>query len=118
ARLEIRFDVDENSLLHVAARELTTGVAQSVEVKPSYGLSDDAVEDMLIAALEHGEEDLEARRLADARIEAQRVLLATEKSLGLDRDLLEGEEEARITQAIVDLKTALGQGPSGGDAAA
>lgn len=118
ARLEIRFDVDENSLLQVSARELTTGIEQSVEVKPSYGLSDDEIEDMLIEALEFGETDLEARRLADARIEALRVLLATEKSLATDRGLLEEREEERIHQAIADLKAALGQGPSGESAAA
>ncbi len=114
ARLEVEFHVDENNLLSVTAKELTTGVTQKVEVKPSYGLSEDEIEDMLIDALEHGEEDLEARRLADVRVEAQRVLLATEKSLGQDADLLSADERQRIDEAISTLKRALGLG--GGEA--
>ncbi len=110
ARLEVEFHVDENNLLSVTAKELTTGVTQKVEVKPSYGLSEEEIEDMLIDALEHGEEDLEARRLADVRVEAQRVLLATEKSLGQDADLLSADERRRIDEAILTLKRALGIG--------
>ncbi len=110
ARLEVEFHVDENNLLSVTAKELTTGVTQKVEVKPSYGLSEEEIEDMLIDALEHGEEDLEARRLADVRVEAQRVLLATEKSLGQDADLLSADERRRIDEAISTLKRALGIG--------
>ncbi len=109
ARLEVEFHVDENNLLSVTAKELTTGVTQRVEVKPSYGLSEDEIEDMLIDALEHGEEDLEARRLADVRVEAQRVLHATEKSLEEDADLLSADERRRIDDAIVALGGALGR---------
>lgn len=117
ARLEIHFNVDENSLLHVSAKELTTGIEQGIEVKPSYGISDDEIEDMLIDALEHGEEDLEARRLADARVEAERVLLATQKSLASDSGLLEGAEREAIPAAIADLQRVLGLGPEGETAA-
>lgn len=113
ARLEIHFHVDENNLLSVSAKELTTGAEQSVEVKPSYGISEDEIEDMLIDALEHGEEDLEARRLRDAQVESERVLLATQKSLNADRFLLEGDEEAKIEAAIAALKKVLGHGPQG-----
>ncbi len=118
ARLEVEFHVDENNLLHVTARELTTGKVQGVEVKPSYGLSDDEIEDMLIDALEHGEEDLEARRLADARVEAERVLLATTKSLEIDADLLDADERRSVDAALEDLRRALGQGPEGAGGAA
>src|SRR5690606_29709939 len=79
ARLEVSFFVDENSLLTVTAKELTTGNSQKVEVKPSYGLSEDEIEEMLIDALDHGEEDIEKRALADAKVEAQRILLSTKK---------------------------------------
>jgi molecular chaperone HscA len=113
ARLEINFHVDENNLLSVSAKELTTGTEQRVEVKPSYGISDDEIEDMLIDALEHGEEDLEARRLRDTQVESERVLLATQKSLKADRDLLEGDEETKIEAAILALKKVLGHGPLG-----
>jgi molecular chaperone HscA len=95
ARLEVSFEVDENGLLHVKARETTTGVEQRVEVKPSYGLDDEQVEAMLADALDRGEQDLEARRLAEERVEAERLMLATEKALKADADLLgEGEREA------------------------
>jgi len=103
ARLEIEFQVDENNLLHVSARETTTGIEQSIDVTPSYGLSEDEIEQMLIDALDHGEQDLEARRVADARVEAERVLLATEKSLRDDASLLDPSELARINTAIADL---------------
>jgi molecular chaperone HscA len=110
ARLDVHFDVDENGLLEVRARETTTGIEQKVEVRPSYGLSDEMIEDMLIDALEHGETDLEARRLADASVEAKRVLLATQKSLATDADLLDAAERERIERAAVALEQAIQAG--------
>ncbi len=104
ARLEVNFYVDENSLLEVRAKELTTGKEQRIEVKPSYGLSEDEIEDMLIDALDHGEEDLDARRLSDARVEAERVISATEKSLESDAELLDDAERQRIEQALSELR--------------
>jgi molecular chaperone HscA len=108
ARLEVTFEVDQDGLLHVSARELTTGIEQKVEVKPSYGLTDEQVEDMLIAALDHGEEDLEARRLAEERVEAERILLATRKALAADGALLEEGEREKIEAAIAALERACG----------
>jgi molecular chaperone HscA len=107
ARLEVTFHVDENSLLKVHALELTTGLEQKVEVKPSYGLSDEQVEDMLLDALDHGEEDYEARRLADARVEGERILLATRKAFDADGDLLEGDEKTQIDAAFRALDEAV-----------
>jgi len=112
ARLEVHFSVDENNLLEVRARETTTGIEQRVEVRPSYGLSDDMIEDMLIAALEYGEDDLERRRTADATVEARRVLLATKKALAADADLLEPGEADRVQGAVLALEQALEQGGS------
>ncbi len=106
ARLEVSFNVDENNLLSVKAVELTTGHTQTVEVKPSYGLTDDEVERMLIDALDHGEADFELRRLRDAQVEATRILLATDKAFASDADLLEEGERARIEQALTDLRSA------------
>jgi len=100
ARLEVSFNVDQNNLLSVKAVELTTGITQSVEVKPSYGLTDDEVEQMLIDALDHGESDFELRRLRDAQVEATRILLATDKALDTDADLLDDRERARVEQAL------------------
>jgi molecular chaperone HscA len=107
ARLEVSFDVDENNLLSVEAKELTTGLTQHVEVKPSYGLSDEEVEQMLIDAIDHGEEDFEARRLADAKVEAARIVLATKKGLSADRDLLQGDEHERVANALAELEAAI-----------
>ena len=107
ARLEVTFHVDENNLLEVDAKELTTGLSQHVDVKPSYGLTDEQVEEMLIDALDHGEEDLEARRLADTRVEAERMLLATQKALASDADLLTAEDRPKIDRAVADLREAI-----------
>jgi len=106
ARLEVSFHVDENNLLSVKAVELTTGISQSVEVKPSYGLTDDEVEQMLIDALDHGESDFELRRLRDAQVEATRILLATDKALDSDADLLEPAERERVERALDQARTA------------
>ena len=106
ARLEVTFEVDADSLLHVTAKELTTGIEQHVEVKPSYGLTDEQVEDMLYAALDHGEADLEARRLAEERVEAERILLATRKAIATDADLLAADERGPIEAAIGALASA------------
>jgi len=107
ARLEVTFRVDENGLLSVTAKEQTTGVEQKIEVVPSYGLTDEEVENMLMDALDHGEEDLEQRRLVEARVEAERVLQATRKALTADADLLLPEETTRIDAALVDLEQAV-----------
>jgi molecular chaperone HscA len=106
ARLEVNFNVDENNLLSVKALELTTGITQSVEVKPSYGLTDEEVEQMLIDALDHGESDFELRRLRDAQVEATRILLATDKAFASDADLLEAPERTRIELALDELRQA------------
>lgn len=107
ARLEITFHVDENNLLKVEAKELGTGIRQVIEVRPSYGLTDEQVEEMLLDALDHGEEDFEARRLADAKVEGSRMLLATKKALAADADLLSDEERERVEAAIAELGRAL-----------
>ena len=78
-RVEVRFQIDANGILSVAARELRTGIEQAIEVKPSYGLTDQEVERMLIESFEHAEADFEARLLIDARNEAESVMHATEK---------------------------------------
>jgi molecular chaperone HscA len=106
ARLEVTFRVDADGLLTVHAKELTTGTEQTVSVKPSYGLDDVAVERMLLDALDHGEEDLKARRLAESRVDARRILAATRKGLDCDGDLLDPGERDRIQAACVALEGA------------
>jgi molecular chaperone HscA len=107
ARLEVNFFVDENNLLTVSAKELSTGKTQKVEIKPSYGLGEDEIERMLIDALDHGEKDIERRALADARVEAQRILHATKKSLGEDADLLQPDERVLVAGAVDELQAAI-----------
>ncbi|WP_437305034.1 Fe-S protein assembly chaperone HscA [Sorangium sp. So ce388] len=107
ARLEVTFRVDADGLLGVTARELTTGVEQKVEVKPSYGLTDEEVENMLLAALDHGEEDLIRRRLVEARVEGERVAMATRKALSADADLLGAGEREAIEGALSALDAAI-----------
>lgn len=106
ARLELRFDVDADGILHVAAKELTTGTAQAIEVKPSYGLTDEEVEQMLLDAYDHAEGDISARALREERVEAQRILAATRAALQEDAALLEAGEGERIEQAIEALGAA------------
>jgi molecular chaperone HscA len=113
ARLEVTFNVDADGLLGVHAKELTTGIEQTVSVKPSYGLDDAAVEQMLLDALDHGEEDLKARRVAENRVEAHRILAATRKALEADADLLEEGERDRIEETCAALdESARGDDPS------
>src|SRR5207247_6462847 len=81
ARVHVQFQIDANGILSVTARELRTDIEQTIEVKPSYGLTDQEVERMLLDSFEHAEVDLAARLLIDARTEAGAVIMATEKSL-------------------------------------
>jgi molecular chaperone DnaK (HSP70) len=109
-RIEVRFQIDANGILSVAARELRTGIEQTIEVKPSYGLTDQEVERMLIESFEHAEADFEARLLIEARNEAETVVNATEKSLRhpdieqIARADLQPGELGRIERALSDLR--------------
>jgi Fe-S protein assembly chaperone HscA len=109
-RIEVRFQIDANGILSVAASELRTNIAQTIEVKPSYGLTDQEVERMLIESFEHAQADVDARLLIEARNEAETVIIATEKSLRrpdfaeiAKADLQPGERE-RIEVALGAVK--------------
>jgi molecular chaperone HscA len=106
ARLEVRFDVDADGLLKVSARELTTGIAQQIEVKPSYGLRDEDIERMLLDAYDHAESDVATRALQEERTEAERICVATEKALTVDAALLEPGEGAAIRTALAAVREA------------
>ncbi len=103
ARLTVRFDVDADGILKVSAHEETTGVTQEVEVKPSYGLADSEIEQMLLDAYDHAETDVGARSLREARVEADRIAQATQSALATDAALLEAGEGAAIEAALVRL---------------
>src|SRR5258706_9774150 len=80
-RVQVQFQIDASGILSVTARELRTEIEQTIEVKPSYGLTDEEVERMLLESFEHAEADYAARLLIEARNEAESVMQATEKSL-------------------------------------
>jgi Fe-S protein assembly chaperone HscA len=109
-RVEVRFQIDANGILSVAARELRTGIEQAIEVKPSYGLTDEEVERMLVESFEHAAADFDARLLIEARNEAETVVTATEKSLrrpdfdAIARAELKPADVERIHAALAELK--------------
>jgi len=113
-RIEVQFQIDANGILSVSAKELRTSVEQTIEVKPSYGLTDEEVERMLIESFEHAETDFDARLLIEARNEAETVIHATEKSLRrpdfdqLAAEALASGERQRIEQALTEAKDAIG----------
>lgn len=104
ARIRVTFQVDADGLLAVTAREETTGVQSGIEVKPSYGLTDNEIESMLRDSIEHAEDDVAARKLREQQVEADRVLEALAVALVQDRDLLTEEERRRIEKAAANLQ--------------
>jgi molecular chaperone HscA len=109
-RIEITFLIDADGLLKVLAKELTTGMSAEVEVKPSYGLSDEEVERMLIESFDHAEEDLAKRNLVVERVEANRILHATRKAFVDDAAMLaEVGDEVRVAgeAAMTTLEAAI-----------
>jgi len=96
ARIRVTFQVDADGLLSVSAREQTSGVEAAVTVKPSYGLADEQIAQMLKDGFTHAEEDMAARSLREARVEAERMVLATRAALAVDGALLSAEERAAV----------------------
>ena len=114
ARIRVTFTIDADGLLAVSAKELTSGVEASVAVKPSYGLADDEIARMLQESFSTAQQDVQARALAEARVEAERMLMATRSALDADGALLEPGERESIDR----LMNALATGAQGEDAAA
>jgi molecular chaperone HscA len=106
ARIRVTFQIDADGLLSVAAREQGTGVESTVTVKPSYGLSDDEVANMLKAGFEHATDDMKARALREQKVDAERLIEATQQALAEDADLLSLAEAKRIDAAITALLAA------------
>jgi molecular chaperone HscA len=107
ARIRVTFAVDADGLLTVSAEERTTGVAQRIEVKPSYGLSHEDMADMLYDSLENAENDMARRLLTEARVEAERGLLALDAALAKDGSLLSVEERTALDAVRSRLQTAV-----------
>ncbi|MDR6535150.1 Fe-S protein assembly chaperone HscA [Variovorax soli] len=114
ARIRVTFTVDADGLLSVSAKEQGSGVEASVTVKPSYGLSDDQIARMLRDSFSTAQQDMQARALVEARVDADRMVLATRTALDADGDLLDAGER----EAIEALVRALQAARSGDDAAA
>ena len=105
-RVEVMFLIDANGILNVTAKDVRTGQVQSIEVKPSYGLSDEEVERMISESFKFAAEDLKARQLIEARTEAGAIHTATQKALSLGGHLINAEEKAEIQESLATLETA------------
>ena len=104
ARIEVRFLIDANGILNVTARDARTGKEQSVDVKPSYGLTDEQVEAMISESIDRAEEDFNTRQAAEARVEADRILAAVDKAKQNDAYLeLSDEERREMARALNEL---------------
>ena len=104
ARIRVTFTVDADGLLHVGAREQISGVEAQIDVKPSYGLADDDIARMLQESFTTAEADVAARALVEARVEADRMLLATQSALEADGALLAPQERADIDALMLSLR--------------
>ncbi|MDD4881380.1 MAG: Fe-S protein assembly chaperone HscA [Gallionellaceae bacterium] len=108
ARIRVTFQVDADGLLSVTARETGTGIESHIEVKPSYGLSDDEVARMLQESYAHAREDVDARQLAEIKVDAQRLIDASVAALAEDgAALLQADERAAVEALITNLDSQL-----------
>jgi len=104
ARIRVTFQIDADGLLSVSAKEETSGVESSIQVKPSYGLNDNEIETMLKDSFSHARDDIDARKLREEQVEADRVVEALISALAEDGEkLLSAEEQAEIRQAVAEL---------------
>lgn len=107
ARIQVTYAVDADGLMTVSAREQTTGVEQSIEVKPSYGLSEEEMSAMLYDSMQHAKEDMSTRLLAESRVDAGRALNAVRSAVEVDGALLSTEEQAAVETLIADVERAV-----------
>ena len=108
-RIEVKFLIDANGILQVAAKDVRTGEQQLVEVRPSYGLNDSEIERMLEESIEFAEQDFAERQLIEARTEAESILVATSKALsGGEGTAVPEDERAKIEGAVAALKESMG----------
>jgi molecular chaperone DnaK (HSP70) len=105
-RIEVTFLIDANGILNVTARDERTGREHSVDIKPSYGLTDDDIERMLEESIDFGEQDLEQRLLISSRNDADQILTALEKQLREYGGLVDEEERRRIAEVVARVELA------------
>jgi molecular chaperone DnaK len=108
-RIEVTFLIDANGILNVTAKDVRTEKVQSIQVKPSYGLSDQEVERMIGESFQFAAEDLQARQLIEARTEAEAIVKATEKALQHGRQLITQDEIEAIKASLAALEAARAQ---------
>jgi molecular chaperone HscA len=108
ARIQVTFAIDADGILNVSAKELSTGIEQSITVHPSSGLTDDEVEKMLMSAIDNAEEDVSRRLTRDAKVESERIVHEARKRLDDHVFLLEANEREKIEAAIAALEQAIG----------
>jgi molecular chaperone DnaK (HSP70) len=106
-RVEVTFLIDANGILQVSATEQRSGRSAAIEVKPSYGLTEAQIEQMLADSFRHAKSDLEQRALIEAKNEANEILHATDRALKRGRTLVAADEVTRIETALSELKTAM-----------
>lgn len=104
ARIRVTFQVDADGLLSVTAHEMVSGVESTVQVKPSFGLSDSEIETMLRDSMDHAEEDVMARMLREQQVEADRIIESVESAVATDAELLKPEERDQIAAASESLR--------------
>ncbi|MCT6881318.1 MAG: Hsp70 family protein, partial [Snodgrassella alvi] len=104
ARIRVTFQVDADGLLSVSAREQTTGVQAHIEVKPSYGLDDTVITQMLKDSFTHAQTDAQQRARAEAIVEAESIIGAVSSALNLDADLLSAAEQQIIDTALAQIR--------------
>jgi molecular chaperone HscA len=107
ARIRVTFTVDADGLLNVGAKEQVSGVEARIDVKPSYGLTDDQIAQMLKDSFSTAQQDMQARALVEARVDADRLLLATRSALAADAALLSSPERADIDAAMQHAEAAM-----------
>jgi molecular chaperone HscA len=114
ARIRVSFTVDADGLLQVSAKEMATGIEASIDIKPSYGLSDDQIAAMLQDSFATAQEDIQARALVEAKVDADRMVLATRSAIDADGQLLTDNERAEIESVISELTATAAQSQDAG----
>ncbi|MBL4821338.1 MAG: Fe-S protein assembly chaperone HscA [Gammaproteobacteria bacterium] len=107
AKIRVTFQIDADGLLSVDAKELSTGTSTRIQVKPSYGLGSNEIENMLKESQENAQSDMKARALKESLIEAEQLLEALESAIAVDGDLLTDDEALKLSEAGAALKKAL-----------
>ena len=109
ARIRVTFTVDADGLLNVRALEQVSGVDASIDVKPSFGLSDEEIARMLKEGFSTVDQDIQARAVTEARVDAERLAMATESALALDGDLLTAKERQDVLELLVRVRAVAGE---------